>query len=218
VLTAHHSDPQPLVVLGGGEHARVVIDAALSRPGRWRVVGFAGPDPSPETVGRFGLPHLGGDDVCARLAADHWFVVGVGGVADLGPRIRLVERLEPLGLRWGTVVHASAVVSRTARLGNGVVVGPLAVVNTGADVGEHAIVNSGAVIEHDVELARFVHAGPGVLLGGGARIGEATYLGLGARVRDHVLIGRGVVVGMGSVVVASIPDGARVVGVPARAR
>jgi serine acetyltransferase len=35
-------------------------------------------------------------------------------------------------------------------------------------------------------------------------------------VRDHVQIGAGAVVGMGAVVIASVPHGARVAGVPAR--
>ena len=57
---------------------------------------------------------------------------------------------------------------------------------------------------------------PAAAIGGGTSIGEQCYLGLGCRVRDHVRIGRRVTVGMGAVVVGSVPDDTTVVGVPAR--
>ena len=34
----------PLIVLGGGEHARVVIDAARSQGDRWVVQGYVAPE------------------------------------------------------------------------------------------------------------------------------------------------------------------------------
>jgi serine acetyltransferase len=37
-------------------------------------------------------------------------------------------------------------------------------------------------------------------------------------VRDHIALGAGVMVAMGAVVTADVPDGATVVGVPARRR
>ena len=76
--------------------------------------------------------------------------------------------------------------------------------------------NTAAVVEHDAEIGAFAHIGPAAALGGGARIGDGAFVGLGARVRDRVDVGMGSLVGMGAVVVASVPDGAVVMGVPAR--
>jgi acetyltransferase EpsM len=47
-------------------------------------------------------------------------------------------------------------------------------------------------------------------------LGSDAYVGLGARVRDHIVIGNGATVAMGSVVVAHVPPGVTVRGVPAR--
>jgi acetyltransferase EpsM len=80
------------------------------------------------------------------------------------------------------------------------------------------VVNSGAIIEHDVDIGRFALIAPAAAIGGVTVVGEDCFLGLGCRIRDHVTIGRGTVVGMGAVVVASLPDGVEVVGVPARVR
>ena len=47
-------------------------------------------------------------------------------------------------------------------------------------------------------------------------MGEGSYLGIGCRIRDRVNIGSNVRVGMGAVVLNSVPDGRVVIGVPAK--
>lgn len=214
------TQPLELVLVGGGEHARVVAEAARTRPDLWRLVGFVDPEPCEQTARLLSLPRLGDDeDAFAPGREAALFAFGMAGVGVSRQRQRVVERYAARGATaWATVVHERAWVSPTARLASGVFVAAGAVVNAGARIGEHAIVNTGAVVEHDVELGPFVQAGPGVAIGGGASIGAGSYLGLGCRVRDHVSLGRDVLVGMGAVVVADIPGGETVLGVPARAR
>jgi sugar O-acyltransferase (sialic acid O-acetyltransferase NeuD family) len=213
----------PLIVLGGGEHARVVIEAARTQGDRWAVQGYVAPDAAD---GGVDVPWLGDDaTLVARLddlaPSDRpWLVLGFGGgetAASLAARSATAERFGP-DARWATVVHATAWISPTATLREGAVVLAQAVVNAGADVGRHAIVNSAAVVEHDVRVGHGSHLAPGAVIGGGTSIGENAFIGLGARVRDHLEIGAGAVVGMGAVVVESIAPGTIVVGVPARRR
>lgn len=204
-----------LVVIGGGEHARVLMEAALTRPDAWRLRGFVDPLPCEETTRRLGVPWLG-DDQSLTGHGDALFVVGLGGPPDR--RRSLVNRHRSAAIQWAVVIHASATVSPTCSLGPGCVVLAGAVVNTGAGLGEHCIVNSAAIVEHDVRLGAFTHAAPGSVVGGGAVIGEETHLGLGCRVRDHIEIGDRVTVGMGAVVVSRVGPGATVLGVPARSK
>jgi acetyltransferase EpsM len=214
------SGPVELVVVGGGEHGRVVMDAARSRPDMFRLAGFLDPATCAETTRRFGVPHLGGDDRVTELAAiaEVGFVLGLGAVGVRPQREQLVARLDAKGARWVAVVHAQACVSTSATVADGAVVMAGATVNTGARLGRHVVVNTSAVVEHDVELDDFAQVGPAAALGGAARVGRGSYLGLGARVRDHVTIGSGVTVGMGAVVISSVADGEIVMGVPARVR
>ena len=104
-----------------------------------------------------------------------------------------------------------------ATLGPGAVVLAGAVVNAGARIGPHAIVNTAAVVEHDAEVGAFAHIGPAAALGGGARIGDGAFVGLGARVRDRVDVGHGRAGRHGRRRRPGVrPDGAVVMGVPAR--
>jgi len=212
----------PLIVLGGGEHARVVIDAARSQGDRWVVQGYVAPEAGAAATPD--VPWLGDDAALAArledLAPDDrpWLVLGFGGGETTGAlEVRTATTERYTGVQWATVVHATAWISPNAKLENGTVVLAGAVVNTGAHVLGHAIVNSAAVVEHDVVIGAGSHVAPGAVIGGGTHVHEHAFIGLGARVRDHIEVGAGAVVGMGAVVVESIEPGATVVGIPARA-
>jgi acetyltransferase EpsM len=210
---------RPLVVLGGGEHGRVLIEAARSQPGTWDVLGVVDPSPSAGAVTSLGTAYLGDDEDFATgfgQAGDEppFLAIGVGGI-DPGPRRRLAERFGTAA--WATIVHATAWISPTAELGPGATVLAGSTVNAGATIGGHAIVNSGAVVEHDVSVGPFAHIAPGAVIGGGAVIGDGAFIGLGARVRDHVTIGEDAIVAMGAVVVGDVAPCTTVSGVPARA-
>jgi acetyltransferase EpsM len=217
--------PAGLIVIGGGEHARVVIEAARTRPDQWTIIGFVDPVAVETTMRLTAAPYLGDDDTIDVALADAavgdgpWAVLGLGGAGTPGLRRRLVERFHAraaTSLRWATIVHSSAWVSPTARLGPGTVVLAGAIVNSGATVGAHAIVNSAAVVEHDVVIGDFTHVAPAAVIGGGATIGQDGFVGLGARIRDHVRIGDGATVGMGAAVVDDVAAGVTVIGAPAR--
>ena len=209
-----------LVVIGGGEHARVLIEGARSRPDLWQVSGFVDVNSNPETERRLGVPRLGGDVEGWTLSAGGrvQFVLGLAGLGSHEARMALVKAYDEAGARWATIVHANAWVSPTAHLSEGVFVSAGATVNTGARVERHAVINTNAVVEHDVVVEAFAHVAPGAVIGGGARIGSHAYVGLGARVRDHVVIGEGATVGMGAVVVGPVPPNVVVIGNPAKAQ
>lgn len=211
---------RPLIIVGGGGHAEVVADAARSRPETWHVLGSSVPA-GVAAVDAADLPILGDDEAVARRVAATdpserpALVLGFGGPAVT--RRGAVAAYGP-DAEWAVIVHATAWVSPSARLGPGTVVLAGATVNAGAVVGRHVIVNTRAVVEHDVRLGDGVHLAPGAVIGGGTSIGEDTVIGLGAAVRDHIEIGARSVVGMGAVVVAALADDVTVMGVPARPR
>ena len=209
----------PLVVIGGGEHARVVIDAALSRPDLWFVRGFVDPEPCEATARLLGVARLGGDEAISRLAqADRGlrFVLGIGATGRSTLRREVAERVARAGVKWATIIHSAAWVSPRAKLGEDVVVLANAVLNAGSTIGDHVVLNTGAIAEHDVTLGEYVQLGPRACVGGGTSIGAGSYVGLGASIRDHVVIGCDAMIAMGAVVVDDVHAGADVRGIPAR--
>ncbi|MFH1475242.1 MAG: NeuD/PglB/VioB family sugar acetyltransferase [Chloroflexota bacterium] len=210
-----------LVVLGGGEHARVVIDAARSALPAWEVLGVVDPGTAERTRTLLAVEHLGDDegfsatlDALSPAERPH-LVLGLGAIGDPEARRVLVARYDGRA-PWATLVHGAAWVAPSATLAPGAVVLAAAAVNAGARIGAHAVVNTGAVLEHDAVLGEYAQLAPGAVVGGGAVVEAGAYVGLGALVRDHVTVGRGSIVGMGAAAVADVPAGAVVIGVPAR--
>jgi acetyltransferase EpsM len=213
--------PAKLIIVGGGEHARVVSQVANSRRDQWEVEGFVSPQPGAQIEEKMDIPRLGTDmDLQAMVKQDprRFLVLGVGAVGNSELRRQIVKRFLVVNSRWASVIDSSAQVSTAVCIGNGVVIMPGALINCGATLGDHCIVNTGAIIEHDVKVGAFVQVAPGVVIGGGAVLESGAYIGLGARVRDHVTVGAGAIVGMGAAVVSHVPAGVKVMGVPARVR
>lgn len=139
------------------------------------------------------------------------FALGIGDNRQRQERLATLE-----GYHAPALVHPSAAVSPTARLGRASVVFALAVVNPAAWIGDGVIVNSGAVVEHDCRLESVVHVSPGAVLCGDVRVGARSWIGAGATVIHGVSVGRDAVVGAGSTVVRDVEPGTTVVGTPAR--
>lgn len=137
-------------------------------------------------------------------------------VGDNHRRLELDSSWDARGVRWAKIIHPSAVVARSASIGDGSVVFPQALVHTGALVGRHVVINSGALVEHDAVLGDGVSISPGVSMGGRVRIGRATFISTGAVIAPRVSIGAGSIIGAGAAVVADLPDGVLAYGVPAR--
>ena len=207
-----------VIGLGAGGHAKVVLEA-LRAAGGFEVVGLLDPRGALHGDELLGAPVLGGDELLRPHYDDgvRTVFIGLGGVADTRPRQELYERARAAGFTAARVVHPAAVVSGSARLGEGAQVLAAAVVGPDAEVGENAIVNTAAVVEHDCRVGAHAHVAPGATLASAVDVGAGAHVGAGATVLQGVRLGAACVVGAGAVVLQDVAAGAVVVGVPARA-
>lgn len=121
-----------------------------------------------------------------------------------------------LNCEFGKAVHPSAVVSPSAKIGEGTVVMAGAVINADAVIGKHCIINSGASVDHECVVGDYCHIAPHASLCGLVQIGEGSLIGVGASVKPEIQIGKWCTIGAGAAVVENVPDNETVVGVPAK--
>ncbi len=200
-----------MIVLCAGGHARVVIEALLSRGERPVAV----LDRDTARVGTLlaGIPVTGSDEDVLRMTVDSVVLAnGLGNRAsraDAGllARRELFQRFSDLGYAFPQIIHASAVVASNAVLGEGAQVMAGAIVQPAARIGRNTLINTRAVVEHDCDLGDHVHVAPGAVLCGAVSVGDGAHIGAGAIVLGGVSVGAGSIVAAGAVVAKDVAAG-----------
>jgi sugar O-acyltransferase (sialic acid O-acetyltransferase NeuD family) len=194
----------PKVILqGGGEHARVVLDCLLSQ-GR-AVAGLFDPK---YTGTLFGVEQMGQYDPARFPDAEALVAIGDNTV-----RKRVVEKTKHA---FTKTIHGSAICSPFSSVGNGSMILQGAIIQAQTAIGNHVIVNTGARVDHDNVIGDYVHIAPGAVLCGTVQVGEGAFIGAGSVIIPGIKIGAWAIVGAGAVVIEDVPDRATVIGNPAR--
>ena len=117
---------------------------------------------------------------------------------------------------WETIIHPSAHISKTAKIGEGCVVCANCNISVNSSIGDHCILNIGVTIGHDCEMSSFVSLMTGTVISGHVKIRESAYFGSNSTVVPGKTVGANSKVGAGSVVIRNVKDNVTVMGVPAK--
>lgn len=191
------------ILVGGGEHARVVLDCLLAQGARVKAL-F---DPM-QSGFLFGVPQLG------KYRSDYEpQAKAIVAIGDNRTRKKVAESTRhPFGL----AIHPSTVCSSYAKIGEGSMILHGAIVQAQSTIGRHVILNTGSKVDHDAMIGDYVHIGPGAILCGTITVGEGAFIGAGATIIPGRKIGAWSMVGAGSVVIRDVPEYTIVAGNPAR--
>lgn len=185
---------------GAGGHAKVIIDILRAEGAEIRSI--VDVDESKRS--------LSGIEVVHSASGLSPVIVSIGNNA---VRKRVAEELD---CEFATAVHPTAVVSPSARIGEGSVVMHGAIVQADAEVGRHCIINTGASVDHECRIGDYSHISPHATLCGNVTVGCGAHIGAGSVVIPGIKIGDWAVIGAGAVIVRDVAPGSVVVGNPGR--
>lgn len=213
-----NSTLKPAILVGGGGHSCVLLDAIRSTGG-YRVHGFVAPAPG-GPLADLGVNWLGKEEgllenPTAQLRGDSMAVfIGIGDNR-VREEVTKAYLRAPFAFFFPSLVHARAHIALGASIGDGVFVAAGAVIGASASLGEGALINVNATVDHHGVVGRFASLAQGAAMGGGAELGERSVLGIGANLRHATTVGADTVIDGGAYVHTDIDHGQIAGGVPA---
>lgn len=169
-------------VLGGGTLGRFIADVAADRADII-VAGFFD-DRFPSVDAIDGIPVVG-RFADAQADRHHHLIIGVG---EPKTRQQLFEQYQRAGFAFPSVVHPSAAISRHARIGDGVIIGPHCTVLSGSQIGTGGCLLSHVNINHDTIAHPWCLIGAGATIGNGVVLEEGCHIAMGAVITPAAVV------------------------------
>ena len=200
-----NASKEKIVLIGGGGHSKVVVDAIL-RMGEFAIFGIIDNN-VPRGSRILGIEVLGPDKILPDIfkKGTKYAFISMASMGNCDTRKRIYANLKKIGFNIPVVIHPKAVIGEGVEFQEGVFVAAGAVVNPCVRIGKNAIINTSSSIDHDCTIGDFAHIAPGVTLCGSVKIGEETHVGTGATVIQNITISGRQLISAGTVVKKNIP-------------
>ena len=200
-----------IVIIGYSGHSYVVID--IIKANNLDILGYC--EDQEKEFNPFNLSYLGSEEDMITMVRDNsveYFVA----IGNNSVRCKIIKYLNHNNATIASIIHPKAIVSYSANIGKGVMIGHGSIINALANIEDGVICNTGSIIEHNCVIKENSHIAPGAVLCGDVHVGVRSFIGAGSVVKQGVIIGDDVIVGAGTTVIHDIPNGAKVVGNPQR--
>jgi sugar O-acyltransferase (sialic acid O-acetyltransferase NeuD family) len=142
-----------------------------------------------------------------------WFLCAIGNNRARANMVRLAEEF---GWKAATLVHPTAIVDRTVKIGPGSFIGPLSVISVNAEIGAHVAIDTHVSIGHNAVVKDYCAVSPGARITGYCCLEEFVFIGCNAALFPGTHVGQRAVVGASSLALRSVEPDTTVLGVPAR--
>ena len=211
---------EKLLLIGAGQHARVIL-YNIKEQNKYDVIGIldANLDKAKENKTFEGIPILNIDyneidlrKLKIELGVSKFFIA----FGNMKYRKKVWEMFKQAGWNSVNIIHPNAVISKDAKLGEGILIECGCLITPNPTIGNNVVVNTGSQVNHDNIVEDHVYIASGVILSGGVKIGENTLLDDGVIVTLGKTVGKNSLIGAGAVVTKNIEDNVVVYGNPAK--
>lgn len=204
-----------VLIIGASGHAKVIIEVVEFNK-QYEIFGLI--DSFKEKGGKLmNYEILGSEDIIPNLVKQG-VTKGIIAIGDNWTRYQLHAKIKKLApdFEFVTIVHHSATISVSAKIGKGTAILAGVKINTHAQVGNFCILNTNSSFGHDCKMEDFSSIAPGVTVGGNVKIDFCTAISLGANIIQGIDIGKHSIIGAGSLIVHDVNDFKLIYGVPGK--
>lgn len=167
-----------IIIIGAGGHAAELRDyisyinkTQLEKP--LEVMGFLDDDEKNHHHYEFKEPFLGSIKE-HKVRKDVSYLMGI---ANLDYRKPIIEKFKKEGGKFIGLIHPTALISRSAKIGEGVVISHNASVGPKVKIGNFNMLNSRCTIGHDTVMGDYNFISPQVAISGNTTIGNENLIG-----------------------------------------
>ncbi len=155
-----------------------------------------------------------GNDDNYKIEKNDRFIIAIG---DIDIKKRAVNRLKKRGAKFISLIHPTALIIPTAKIGEGVVICPHCLISDNAQLGDFVFVNTYSSCGHDVQVGKYCILSPYVALNGFVKLENEVFVGTHATVIPYKKVGFQAKISANSVVMRNVPSKCIVFGVPGKA-
>jgi len=181
---------ESVIVIGSSGHAAELQDYIREINDRsgsplLRIRGYIDDDKLSYDRYQFEAPYLG-TITGHRPDPDVRYVIAI---ASNSHRRRIVQQFLDGGAGFVTVRHPMAIVSPSARVGEGCILAPNVNVGPNVSVGDYSLLNARCSLGHDTVLGSFNVVSPNVSFSGGTRVGDDNFFGINSATKPGIVVG-----------------------------
>jgi sugar O-acyltransferase (sialic acid O-acetyltransferase NeuD family) len=143
---------------------------------------------------------------------DDVFICAVG---DVRYKKRYIGMIRDKGGEFISLIHPTAIVDVSARVGKGSVIFPYVTLGADSVVGDYVVIMKTAVVSHDTVIGDYSRIDCNVVCVGGSVIMEEVTVHTSAIINKDIMVEKGAVVGAGSFVIRKVKENTTVFGNPA---
>ncbi len=206
-----------IVIVGCGQHANVVL-YNMKCQGKYEAIGYFDSDIKKLGKSYFGYKVLecydnqNLKDLITKYGTNKFFI----GFGNMKYRKIVYEEFVNAGWEAVNIYHPNAVISKEAKIGNGVLIEAGCLITPNPIIGNNVVINTGSQVNHDNTVEDHVYIASGVILSGGVTIKENSLIDDGVIVTLGKSIGKNCIIGAGSVVTKDIEDNVIAYGNPVK--
>lgn len=204
-----------LIIIGAGNIGKIVCEyAKLSNDynKQWIIAGYLEfEDKQVEADPQY--PQIVGSVEKYQPSNEDLFICSYANVDD---RKKSVQILEQKGAVFINIIHPSANILSTSKMGVGNLIGAFTTLSVNTTIGNHTIIQDHCNIGHDCIIGDFSHLYVGNIVCGINTLGECVTVYTGSVIYPKFKIGSNAIIGAGSVVMRVVKEGITVMGNPAK--